>query len=100
MTRLTVKSGLIPILCFAESFSESDEMLMKAKINFTATVVGNHPNVVKFIGVVVEDHTSKSWVVALKMIKRKTQCHKQVRHPIKSIMQRCKLSERIYLVLK
>ena len=47
-------------VCFVEGFSESDMMLMKAKINFTATVVGNHPNVIKFVGAVVEDHASKS----------------------------------------
>ena len=40
-------------------------MLMKAKINFTATVVGNHPNVIKFIGAVVEDHASESHPVKL-----------------------------------
>ena len=40
---------------FSEGFSETDETLMKAKINFTATVVGDHPNIVKFIGAVVDD---------------------------------------------
>ena len=33
---------------------------MKAKINFTATVVGDHPNIVKFIGAVVNDAGSKT----------------------------------------
>ena len=33
---------------------------MKAKINFTATAVGNHVNVVKFIGAVQEDPASKT----------------------------------------
>ena len=37
-------------------------MLMKAKLNFTSTVVGNHPNVLKFIGAVVEDHASESYI--------------------------------------
>lgn len=38
-----------------EGFKENDEILMKAKINFTATVVGSHPNVLKFMGAVVDD---------------------------------------------
>lgn len=38
-----------------EGFTEIDETLIKAKINFTATVVGDHPNIVKFIGAVVDD---------------------------------------------
>ena len=42
-----------------EGFTEGDELLMKAKINFTATAVGNHPNVIKFIGAVMDDHTGK-----------------------------------------
>ena len=37
-------------------------MLMKAKINFTATIVGKHPNVVKFIGAVIDDPASKAIV--------------------------------------
>jgi hypothetical protein len=33
---------------------------MKAKINFTGSKVGEHPNVLKFIGAVVHDDAS-SW---------------------------------------
>lgn len=48
-------------ICFIpEGFSVDDQTLMKAKINFTATVVGNHPNILKFIGAVVEDPASKN----------------------------------------
>ena len=42
-----------------DGFTEDDEHLMKAKINFTANVVGDHPNVLKFIGAVIGDHASK-----------------------------------------
>lgn len=31
---------------------------MKAKINFTGTVVGDHPNVLKFLGAVTGDEAS------------------------------------------
>ena len=48
--------------CIADNFTEGDETLMKAKINFTATVVGSHPNVVKFIGAVVDDPASKNHI--------------------------------------
>ena len=41
---------------------------MKAKINFTATVVGDHPNVVKFIGAVVDDHARKNAFICLKLL--------------------------------
>ncbi|KAJ8306434.1 hypothetical protein KUTeg_016979 [Tegillarca granosa] len=37
-----------------ESHTERDEYLMQAKINFMATTVGNHPNVLGFIGAVVD----------------------------------------------
>ena len=42
-----------------DGFTDDDEHLMKAKINFTANVVGDHPNVLKFIGAVIGDHASK-----------------------------------------
>lgn len=42
-----------------EGFTENDKTLMKAKINFTATAVGSHPNVLKFIGAVVDDTACK-----------------------------------------
>jgi hypothetical protein len=44
---------------FIDKFTPNDEMLMKAKINFTGTVVGSHPNVLKFLGAVVGDDRSK-----------------------------------------
>lgn len=46
------------IYTIPEGFTENDEILMKAKINFTATVVGDYPNVIKFLGAVVDDARS------------------------------------------
>ncbi|KAJ8314807.1 hypothetical protein KUTeg_006957 [Tegillarca granosa] len=40
-----------------ENFKDEDEFIMKAKMNFFATVVGKHPNVLEYIGGVV-DHPS------------------------------------------
>ncbi|XP_053393446.1 uncharacterized protein LOC123564849 [Mercenaria mercenaria] len=38
-----------------ERFTPEDELLMKAKINFTGGRIGDHPNVLKFVGAVVSD---------------------------------------------
>ncbi|XP_069110358.1 fibroblast growth factor receptor 2-like, partial [Argopecten irradians] len=38
-----------------ESHTEIDEMVMTAKINFFATKVGSHPNVVQFVGAVLDN---------------------------------------------
>ena len=38
---------------------------MKAKINFTATVVGSHPNVLKFMGAVVDDPEGTTLILQL-----------------------------------
>ena len=49
----------------SENFSSEDETLMKAKINFTGTVAGEHPNVLKFIGAVVDDPASELLITPL-----------------------------------
>ncbi|XP_053374452.1 uncharacterized protein LOC123532684 isoform X3 [Mercenaria mercenaria] len=46
-----------------EKFTPDDEMLMRAKINFTGTVVGEHPNVLKFLGAVVGDDQMGPFIV-------------------------------------
>lgn len=46
----------------SESYDSFDELVMKAKINFFATVVGSHPNIVEFIGSVT-DHPSCKYEV-------------------------------------
>ncbi|XP_060598183.1 uncharacterized protein LOC132751969 isoform X2 [Ruditapes philippinarum] len=46
-----------------DKFTPNDEMLMKAKINFTGTVVGSHPNVLKFLGAVVGDDRMGPFIV-------------------------------------
>ncbi|OWF55670.1 uncharacterized protein LOC110456866 [Mizuhopecten yessoensis] len=38
-----------------ESHTEIDEMVMTAKINFFATKIGSHPNVIKFAGAVLDN---------------------------------------------
>ncbi|XP_053391930.1 uncharacterized protein LOC123531686 [Mercenaria mercenaria] len=38
-----------------QGFTENDELLMKAKINFNAVEVGKHENILHFIGAVVSD---------------------------------------------
>ena len=48
---------------FVEHFTSDDELLMKAKINFTGTKVGEHPNVLKFIGAVTSDDASKGHII-------------------------------------
>ena len=44
-------------------------MLMRAKINFTGTVVGDHPNVLKFLGAVVGDDQSKLKIASVIIVK-------------------------------
>ncbi|KAL3832350.1 hypothetical protein ACJMK2_024002 [Sinanodonta woodiana] len=46
-----------------EGFSEKDKELMMAKINFTGTQVGNHPNVLKFIGAVIDDDAIGPFII-------------------------------------
>lgn len=41
-----------------ENYSSDDEFLMKAKINFTGKEVGNHPNILTFVGAVLSDKAS------------------------------------------
>ncbi|KAK3603134.1 hypothetical protein CHS0354_042956 [Potamilus streckersoni] len=46
-----------------EGFTEKDKELMMAKINFTGTQVGNHPNVLKFIGAVIDDEAIGPFII-------------------------------------
>ncbi|XP_060601820.1 uncharacterized protein LOC132755046 [Ruditapes philippinarum] len=46
-----------------ERFTPEDELLMKAKINFTGEKVGSHPNVLKFIGAVVHDDAMGPFII-------------------------------------
>ncbi|KAL3832344.1 hypothetical protein ACJMK2_023996 [Sinanodonta woodiana] len=46
-----------------EGFSEKDKELMMAKINFSGTQVGNHPNVLKFIGAVIDDDAIGPFII-------------------------------------
>ncbi|KAL3832351.1 hypothetical protein ACJMK2_024003, partial [Sinanodonta woodiana] len=46
-----------------EGFTDKDKELMMAKINFTGTQVGNHPNVLKFIGAVIDDDAIGPFIV-------------------------------------
>jgi hypothetical protein len=48
-----------------ENYSEHDEFLMKAKINFNSVVVGKNENVLHFIGAVVSETNSKLFVNTL-----------------------------------
>lgn len=55
---LKAKDVLVKCVYFSENFKDEDEFIMKAKMNFFATVVGKHPNVLEYIGGVV-DHPSR-----------------------------------------
>ncbi|XP_060583179.1 uncharacterized protein LOC132739481 isoform X2 [Ruditapes philippinarum] len=46
-----------------EQFTPEDELLMKAKIHFTVEKVGSHPNVLEFIGAVVQDNTMGPFMI-------------------------------------
>ena len=61
--KLVSKIPSLSNISISENFSQDDETLMKAKINFTATVVISHPNIVKFVGAVVDDTTSKNMLL-------------------------------------
>lgn len=39
--------------------SEEDRMSMRAKTNFYASKVGEHPNILHFMGAVLDDETRK-----------------------------------------
>ncbi|KAK3090895.1 hypothetical protein FSP39_015547 [Pinctada imbricata] len=51
------KTTLVIAKTLKESFSDEDKVLMQAKINFYGTQVGDHPNVLAFIGS-VEDNAA------------------------------------------
>ncbi|KAL4222693.1 hypothetical protein ACF0H5_018734 [Mactra antiquata] len=46
-----------------ENYSTDDELLMKAKINFTGQIVGDHPNVLKFVGAVISDDAMGPFII-------------------------------------
>jgi hypothetical protein len=46
-------------LLFVGGYTEENEMSMRAKINFYATQVGEHPNILRFLGAVVDDESRK-----------------------------------------
>ncbi|KAK3603169.1 hypothetical protein CHS0354_043002, partial [Potamilus streckersoni] len=46
-----------------EGFTDKDKELMMAKINFNGTQVGNHPNVLKFIGAVIDEETIGPFII-------------------------------------
>ncbi|KAJ8310213.1 hypothetical protein KUTeg_012078 [Tegillarca granosa] len=46
-----------------ENFKDEDKFIMKAKMNFFATVVGKHPNVLGYIGGVVDDPSLGPYMV-------------------------------------
>ncbi|WAQ93657.1 FER-like protein [Mya arenaria] len=46
-----------------EHFTKDDELLMKAKVNFSSDRVGDHPNVIKFVGAIFcENGTLKDYL--------------------------------------
>ncbi|WAQ93650.1 hypothetical protein MAR_006121 [Mya arenaria] len=44
-----------------EHFTSDDKLLMKAKINFSSERVGDHPNIIKFVGAVVDNVSSTTF---------------------------------------
>ena len=40
---------------FSDDHTEDDVLTMMAKINFAATKVGEHPNILRFLGAVVDN---------------------------------------------
>ncbi|XP_052800641.1 uncharacterized protein LOC128231640 [Mya arenaria] len=46
-----------------EHFTKDDELLMKAKVNFSSDRVGDHPNVIKFVGAIVDDVTMGPMII-------------------------------------
>ncbi|XP_053393450.1 uncharacterized protein LOC123562440 isoform X2 [Mercenaria mercenaria] len=46
-----------------ERFTPEDALLMKAKINFTGDKVGDHPNILRFIGAVVSDDAMGPFII-------------------------------------
>lgn len=70
------------ILNFADGYTKDDEFAMKAKINFTGSVVGDHPNILKFIGAVVNDEACKffwcMWSFASLFVKTIGTCKKSI----------------------
>lgn len=56
-------SDVVVAKTLKERFTQEDELLMKAKINFTREKVGQHPNVLKFIGAVVSDDAMGPFII-------------------------------------
>ncbi|XP_052223457.1 uncharacterized protein LOC127839217 isoform X2 [Dreissena polymorpha] len=46
-----------------ENFNDNDRNLMNTKINFLGNYVGNHPNILKFIAAVTDDHMIGPFIV-------------------------------------
>lgn len=44
---------------FKGGYSEENLLMMKAKINFFAKEVGDHPNIISFIGAVLDNDACK-----------------------------------------
>lgn len=59
----TLPSGLVGVVFFQHflgGYTEENELSMRAKINFQATQVGEHPNILRFLGAVIDDVSRKS----------------------------------------
>jgi hypothetical protein len=51
------------LLLLVGGYTEENEMSMRAKINFYATQVGEHSNILRFLGAVVDDVSRKFWSI-------------------------------------
>ncbi|XP_053381408.1 uncharacterized protein LOC128549125 isoform X2 [Mercenaria mercenaria] len=57
------QAGDVVAKTLKEGFTPDDELLMKAKINFTGEMVGEHPNILKFIGAVISDDAMGPFII-------------------------------------
>lgn len=48
--------------------SEEDRMSMRAKTNFYASKVGEHPNILHFMGAVLDDETRKLFFLIIHFV--------------------------------
>lgn len=56
---LKKKTKFIKKNVFKGGYSEENLLMMKAKINFFAKEVGDHPNIISFLGAVVDSDACK-----------------------------------------
>ncbi|KAH3716765.1 hypothetical protein DPMN_059494 [Dreissena polymorpha] len=61
--RAKYKGNTVVAKTLKENYGNNDEFLMKAKINFSSEKVGDHPNILRYFGPVLDDKTMGPFII-------------------------------------